>query len=225
MLLWMAEKAGEAQASGRSADGGATRERLLDAATLLIRRQGYTATSVEEICAEAGVSKGAFFHHFKGKEALAEAALERWTAQTTGMLAGLFQAEQPSPVQRLTSVLDFFVELFSQPGTLKSCLVGTTVQEVAGSHPRLCEAAQRSFAQHGAGLTQLLEEAAASRGRQLDCPGLARLWLGTIQGSLILAKASGDDSVVAASLRHVRSYILGLLLLKGVAGTGGAHES
>ena len=56
------------------------KSKLIDAAQLLVRRQGYAATSVDEICTSAGVSKGAFFHHFTSKEALAAAAADQWTA-------------------------------------------------------------------------------------------------------------------------------------------------
>ncbi len=57
------------------------RTRLIDAAHQLVRRKGYAATSVDEICSAAGVTKGAFFHHFASKEALGVAAAEQWTAR------------------------------------------------------------------------------------------------------------------------------------------------
>lgn len=55
-----------------------TREHLLDAALALFVRQGYEATSVAEICDEAGLSKGAFYHHFASKQALFVELLGRW---------------------------------------------------------------------------------------------------------------------------------------------------
>ena len=50
-----------------------SRTRLLDAAMHVIRAQGYSATTVDDICSEAGLTKGAFFYHFKSKEDLAVA--------------------------------------------------------------------------------------------------------------------------------------------------------
>src|SRR5262249_15170520 len=50
------------------------RARLLDTAVQVIRTQGYTASTVDDICRAAGLTKGAFFHHFKSKEDLAVAA-------------------------------------------------------------------------------------------------------------------------------------------------------
>ncbi len=64
-----------------------TRSNLLDAALGVIRTKGYAATSVDDICARASLSKGAFFHHFSSKEDLAVAAANYWS-ETTGALCG-----------------------------------------------------------------------------------------------------------------------------------------
>lgn len=71
--------------TSQSPERGNARIRLLDAARDVIRTKGFAATTVEDLCREAGVTKGAFFHHFKGKDALGVAAAEYW-AETTGML-------------------------------------------------------------------------------------------------------------------------------------------
>ena len=51
-----------------------SRKKLLDAALYVIRAKGYEATTVDDICAAAELSKGSFFHHFKSEENLALAA-------------------------------------------------------------------------------------------------------------------------------------------------------
>jgi AcrR family transcriptional regulator len=56
--------------------GEATRQELVEAATRLFAERGYEDTSIEAVLREAGVSRGALYHHFAGKEALFEAALE-----------------------------------------------------------------------------------------------------------------------------------------------------
>lgn len=55
-----------------------TRNRILEAANLLFSKNGYDATGVAEICQAAGVSKGAFYHHFPSKQTVFLASMENW---------------------------------------------------------------------------------------------------------------------------------------------------
>jgi TetR/AcrR family transcriptional repressor of nem operon len=64
------------------------RDKLLDAARDEIRKRGYAATSVDALCAAAGVTKGAFFHHFPSKGALGAAAADHWGETTAAMFEG-----------------------------------------------------------------------------------------------------------------------------------------
>jgi hypothetical protein len=58
---------GIAMTMTRPAESRNARDRLLNAAVCIVRQKGYHATSVDELCAAANVTKGAFFHHFKSK--------------------------------------------------------------------------------------------------------------------------------------------------------------
>jgi AcrR family transcriptional regulator len=58
------------------ADAEKTRERFISVAIQLFQKQGYADTSINQICNELGITKGALFHHFKSKEGLFLAA---WT--------------------------------------------------------------------------------------------------------------------------------------------------
>src|ERR1700686_1687488 len=71
----------------RRLPSGGAHSKLLDAAVEIIRQKGYAATSVDELCARAGVTKGAFFHHFPSKDSLAVAAVNQWTDMTAAFFA------------------------------------------------------------------------------------------------------------------------------------------
>jgi AcrR family transcriptional regulator len=71
---------------GRLERGLATRRQLLDVAAGVFARRGYEAASIEEVMASAGVSRGAVYHHFSGKEALFEAVVEDVVARVAAQL-------------------------------------------------------------------------------------------------------------------------------------------
>jgi TetR/AcrR family transcriptional repressor of nem operon len=192
-------------------DSESARERLIAAGTELIRRNGYVATTVDEICAEAGATKGAFFHYFASKEALAQACLTAWKQGLVTMLDGAPFQSVENRVDKLSAAMDFLIGVFSDPSAVKSCLAGTVAQEVSESHPALRESAQLCFAAGESRFKSLLEDACREQQIQVDSASLAKLWIATLQGSFLLAKASRDDAVVPASLTHIKQYILSLV--------------
>jgi TetR/AcrR family transcriptional repressor of nem operon len=187
------------------------REKLLSAGTELFRRQGYVSTTVDEICHAAGVTKGAFFHHFETKELLAECCLREWEKRVTAMHESAPFQSVADPRDRLLACIDFFIGVFSNPQMYKSCLAGTTAQEVAETHPALREAAQACFVRGQAEFQRLLDAVCQQAGLKLDTASLAQMWMATLQGSLLLAKASREDSVIPANLRHFKRYVESLL--------------
>lgn len=119
--------------------------------------------------------------------------------------------QEPNPSKRVVLCMEFFIDMFDNPLTLKSCLVGTTVQEVSETHPQLRTAARECFEQASGMFQSLLDEACSKAKRPPDTASLANLWVAGIQGSLILYKASQDPSVIRKNLEHMKQYIGGLL--------------
>jgi TetR/AcrR family transcriptional repressor of nem operon len=82
-----------------------SRQKILDSAKDLIWTCGYRGTSVDDICAAAGVRKGSFYHFFPSKEALTVAALEDEWQQRRPDLERLFFPDTP-PMERLQGFFD-----------------------------------------------------------------------------------------------------------------------
>jgi AcrR family transcriptional regulator len=98
----------------RAAQGRATREQLIEVATRLFADNGYEDTSVEDVLAAAGVSRGALYHHFAGKDALFEAVVESVEASvmTALMAAG---AEAPDALSRVKTVVLAWIAMAGDP--------------------------------------------------------------------------------------------------------------
>jgi len=88
-----------------------TRARLLEAARKQFSSSGYDSASVEDICVEAGVSKGAFYHHFPSKQAAFLAIFEDWLA---GVDKGLEAARKPTVPDTLTNMSRMLPLIFTQ---------------------------------------------------------------------------------------------------------------
>jgi AcrR family transcriptional regulator len=106
----------------RAAQGRATRGQLVDVATGLFAEHGYEGTSVEAVLAAAGVSRGALYHHFAGKEALFEAVV---TAATDRVTAELGQAISgcTDPVDALRTAAVAWISLALDPVIQRIVLV------------------------------------------------------------------------------------------------------
>jgi TetR/AcrR family transcriptional repressor of nem operon len=189
------------------------RRKLLDAALSLIRRQGYTSTSVDELCAAAGVTKGAFFHHFKSKDELAVAAANHWTDVTGGFFQAASYHKHSDPLDRVLGYLDLRRAILKGEVAEFTCLVGTMVQEMYLASPEIRDACDASICGHAAKLEPDIAEAMKRYGVRADwtAAGLALHTQAVLQGAFILAKAKKNAAVsaavAAASIEHLRRYI------------------
>lgn len=186
-----------------------TRNKLIEAAFGPIRQRGLAATSLDEICAAAGVSKGAFFHHFKSKEHLASAAADHWS-ETTGQLfetAPYHEAEDP--LDRVLGYVDFRRQLIAGEPSDFTCFVGTMVQEAYATSPAIQSACWNSISSHADKLADDIVAATARYGIQAgwNARSLALHTQAVLQGAFILAKASGDPALARETIDHLKRYI------------------
>ncbi|MFN3325721.1 MAG: TetR/AcrR family transcriptional regulator [Bryobacteraceae bacterium] len=185
------------------------KSRLLTAALSLFRERGYTDTTVDDLCRAAGVTKGAFFHHFANKEALALAAVQYWNEWTGSLFAGAPYHAVADPRDRLLAYLDFRAQLVRGELPEFTCLLGTLAQETFATHPPLRAACGEGIENHARTLVPTIEAA-----RELYAPdadwlaeSLARHTQAVLQGSFVLAKAANDPQVALDAITHLRRYI------------------
>ncbi len=185
------------------------RAKLLDAALDVIRAQGYSATSVDDLCAAAGVTKGAFFHHFASKEALAVAAADHWSTRTAALFAAAPYHHLAQPLDRVLGYIDFRAAFVTGPVEGFTCLVGTMVQEAFATSPAIREACDACISAHARKLEADIAAAMAQYGvKGFTAASLALHTQAVLQGAFILAKARGGPAVALESVAHLKRYFI-----------------
>ena len=196
-------------------DGTATRERILTSAEKLVIDNGYAATSVDQVIAASGSSKGAFFHHFDSKLDLARSLVERYATADIGQLDAASthaRTTTDDPVRRVDAFVGYFEEraddLMSEQS---SCLYVSILAErqlvLAGtSEPIL--AAVVAWRE---GLAALLGEALGDRAAGVDVDALADHVFVTFEGAFLLARSTGDPGHMRRQLGMLRGLLAAFL--------------
>jgi len=186
-----------------------SKTKLLDAALHVIREKGYAATTVDDICRAAGVTKGSFFHHFKSKDELALSAAAHWGTTTEGFFASAPYRRAEDPLERLLGYIDFRAEILRGDLPDYTCLLGTLVQETYATHPHIRSACETALAAHVATLAEDIEAA-----KRLYAPeaswsadSLGYYIQAVLQGAFIFAKARQGPEVIRECLVHLRRYL------------------
>lgn len=183
------------------------RERVLGAATGLLLERGYGATSLDDVCRAAGVTKGGLFYHFDSKEQLASAAIERFFELL--IVAG--QEARGEATSGAYAALDGYVAalpgLIQGPLLTGGCLMGAMAVQTAESHPAVWSTAGAALSQWRAGVVELVEAAAAERSVEVDSGELADALLAAIEGGLLMTRSGASDGAAVAAVEHFHRYL------------------
>jgi TetR/AcrR family transcriptional regulator, transcriptional repressor for nem operon len=187
-----------------------TKTKILGAALQLVRQKGYDATTVDDLCRAAGVTKGAFFHHFESKEELAVEATKFWTQVTGQAFAGASYHLFEDPLDQLIGYIDFRAQLLKGRSLAEcTCFLGTMAQEQFESHPAIREACYVGIITHADQVAQMITAAKAKHAPNASwtAESLALHTQAVIQGAFVLAKAKNDVALAADMIVHLRRYV------------------
>jgi TetR/AcrR family transcriptional repressor of nem operon len=166
------------------------------------------------VIAASGSSKGAFFHHFESKRALADALVDGYVASDIAHLeAGLSAAREQSqdPVERAVAFVRYFEDradelMQEQSGCLYTSILAERELVTAGASDPIAKAvvAWRE------GYAELLSEAFHGR-PGVDLEALSDHVFVTFEGAFLLARSTGQPAHMRAQLRILRQLLTGLL--------------
>ncbi|NOH03932.1 MAG: TetR/AcrR family transcriptional regulator [Chloroflexi bacterium] len=87
-----------------------TRSRIMESAVKLFSSRGYNAASVDDICKDAGISKGAFYHHFESKQMLFLALLDSWLQTIDHAIEASKDKTAPETFMQITEAFPYIFE-------------------------------------------------------------------------------------------------------------------
>jgi TetR/AcrR family transcriptional repressor of nem operon len=194
-------------------DGGATRKLIMDTAEALILDYGFSAASIDRLIERAGITKGAFFYHFKSKADLGHALVERYSEQDLRNLeTNMQRAEKLSrdPLQQLLIFVGLFREhaaALTEP--YPGCLFASYCSEQQLFEPRTLRVIETTMQAWRQRVGEKLRQTAEAQAPRLpvDLDGLADMLTVVFEGAFIVSKAMKDPQVVAEQLGHYRNYL------------------
>jgi TetR/AcrR family transcriptional repressor of nem operon len=187
-----------------------TREKLLKAAFQEIYRRGFQAASLDAILIQAGVTKGALYHHFRTKAALGHAVveevvrgflLERWL--------GVLDSQAGDPVTALQQTLRLRAASLT-PGEIEfGCPLNNLAQEMSPLDERFRRGVEETFDAWRAGFARALErgQAEGSVRRDVDARRVAAFVVASVEGSYGLAKSSRSGPMVRGNLDLLATFL------------------
>ncbi len=212
----------EAREPIRSARRDATRERVLDAALVVFAERGVFGGTVEEICEQAGFTRGAFYSNFADKEDVLQALIEREHARLLAYLDAnldLFGdepgalAEAAGVAADPAGVLGGIVEriLASVPGDRFLSLVQTEMEIHAVRQPSSSRPFLEADDRFRARIVQFIEHGIAQLGRELtaDATDVADAAVAIVERSIRRTLLSGGDDPDAMARAVLPALILG----------------
>jgi AcrR family transcriptional regulator len=181
-----------------------TRERLVRSTSRLLRTQGYTATGLNQVMAEADAPKGSMYFHFPGgKVQLAAAAVDLFAERSTDRMRR-YIAEHATVRDAVSAIFDGYVAHLDRTGYTEGCAVATVALDAASAHETLADATGRAL--HA--WTDLLAEALEAEGRPpAEAHGLATLVIAAIEGTIVMAKGEQSTEPIVTT-RDVLGTIL-----------------
>ena len=185
-----------------------TRQKLVDATLRLMIQQGFAATTVDEICAAAKLTKGSFFHHFESKEAISHAAVDAWAAFGTNLYSAAWKDPELDPLEQLHRLFEIMIgfNLRDEPCL---CMVGMMSQEMALKNPFMRATCERHLIDWAEMVARMLAAAKVRHRPAIDFDPEAVAWfLNSLwQGSMLIGKTRQKPEMTIANLRQARFYV------------------
>jgi AcrR family transcriptional regulator len=195
------------------ARGKGTRTKILDVAQDSVLAKGFEATSIDEIVANAEITKSGFFYHFKDKNALARALIDRHIEVEDELfddVLGRARELSEDPLQAALIGLKLLAELIEDmPGGHPGCVVATAAYQDRLFNEDVREANRRAVLGWRRRFREMFDEIASTYpiNDNVDLDHLADMVSSVVEGGIIMSRALGDPLITSQQIMLLRSYL------------------
>jgi TetR/AcrR family transcriptional repressor of nem operon len=194
-------------------DGTATKQKILEAGERLLLEYGYGGMSLDQVIEAAGITKGAFFYHFKSKNVLAQALLNRYVRNDEALLHDLVSRAEGlhhDPLQQYLIFVGLFVEMLrDQQQPPPGCLVASYIYQLESFDAETKRAVVKGFDEWSRVLGAKLEAAFEKSSPRLavTVDQILDNLLSAFEGGLIMSKIYGKSSTLADQIAQHKNYV------------------
>ncbi|UWU92445.1 TetR/AcrR family transcriptional regulator [Bradyrhizobium sp. CB1015] len=193
--------------------GEATRERILEIAEAAVLAKGFGATSIEEVIAEAGLTKSGFFYHFRDKNALAREMLRRYVDTNDRLFDEIFRRGRElsdDPLQSFLISLKLLAEVMADlPNGHPGCLIASICYQERLFDRDVRDLTAQSVRSWNAHFREILDGIAAvyPPREPIDLDDLAEMISCVVDGAIIMSKTLNDPKRLERQIMLFRSCV------------------
>lgn len=184
------------------------RSQIIDAAASLMSRMGFEQTSVEDVIREARLcGKGHFYHHFKSKEELGYAVLQREFERFAEQGLSILRDPLVPPLTRLERFIDATLDEPDDRRGGVGCPFGNLSLDVADKHEGLRRELVKVFERWAAQLDTLLYEARGELNEGTDTERLAHFIIATLEGAMLMSRVQRRSEITRAIAEQLKQFV------------------
>lgn len=193
--------------------GSSTKEHILDIAESLVLDHGFGSTSIDQILEKTGLTKGAFFYHFKSKSQLADALIKRYVDRDDALLHDLMEKAENLSRDPLQQVLIFVGLLHEILENLESphpgCMIASFVYQFQEFSVDTKNSVVNGFDEWHRVLDEKFREIFKENSPRIEVTPaeLVDNFLSLFEGGMMLAKMMSEPKALSDQIRHFRNYL------------------
>lgn len=185
-----------------------TKAFIIEKTSPIFNKKGVAGTSLSDMTEATGLTKGAIYGNFADKDEVAVAAFEHNVERVFAGLSEVIGKEETA-VGKLKSITQFYRNYLGQNRFEFGCPMANTATEADDTHPLLRAKVQERYMKWRKGIEKILKAGVASGELkdEFDVREFASLIIVVIQGSVVVSKATNDDTFSLEPLALIDTLI------------------